>query len=100
MSFTRNLADKYGENIIGYCHKKTRLDAAKSASRKVVHKTAEATGELIENQITEQILKAKLCLLWIQEMLKTSLLHQKKARNAKRIKTGIIKWNNAKYRSY
>ena len=59
MSFTRNLADKYGENIIGYCHKKTRLDAAKSASRKVVHKTAEATGELIENQITEQILKAK-----------------------------------------
>ena len=59
MSFTRNLADKYGENIIGYCHKKTRLDAAKSASRKVVHKTAESTGELIENQITEQILKAK-----------------------------------------
>ena len=59
MSFTRNLADKYGENIIGYCHKITRLDAAKSASRKVVHKTAEATGELIENQITEQILKAK-----------------------------------------
>ena len=37
----------------------TRLDAAKTASRKVVHKTAEARGDLIGNEIAEKILKPK-----------------------------------------
>ena len=38
---------------------KARLDAAKSASKKVVHKTAEATGELMGNNIVEEIVKTK-----------------------------------------
>ena len=32
---------------------KTGLDTAKTASKKVVHKTAEATAALIENKIAE-----------------------------------------------
>ena len=38
---------------------KTGLDAAKIASEKVVHKTAEATGELTGNKIAENIVKSK-----------------------------------------
>ena len=38
---------------------KTGLDDAKTASRKVIHKTAEATEELIENKIAEKIVKPK-----------------------------------------
>ena len=38
---------------------KIRLDAAKVASKKVVHKTVEATAELIGNKIAEKIEKPK-----------------------------------------
>ena len=38
---------------------KTGLDAAKTASKKVVHKTVEATGELIGNKIDEKVVKPK-----------------------------------------
>ena len=34
---------------------KTGIDAAKAASKKVVHKTVEATGDLIENKIADKI---------------------------------------------
>ena len=34
---------------------KTGIDAAKIASKKVVQKTAEATGDLIANEITDKI---------------------------------------------
>ena len=37
----------------------TGLDALKSASKKVVHKPAEATGEFLENKIAEKIVKQK-----------------------------------------
>ena len=39
---------------------KTGVDAAKTTPKKVVHKTAEATGKLIENKIAEKIVKPKL----------------------------------------
>ena len=35
----------------------TGLDASKSASKKVVHKAAEATGEFIENKIADALAK-------------------------------------------
>ena len=38
---------------------KTGLDVAKTASKKIVHKTAEPTGELIGNKIAEKIVKQK-----------------------------------------
>ena len=34
---------------------KTRLDAAKSASKRVVQETAEATGDLTKNKIADKI---------------------------------------------
>ena len=42
-----------------YSATKTGLDAAKTASKKVVHKTDEATGELIGNKIDEKVVKPK-----------------------------------------
>ena len=54
MSFARNLAEKYGKQL---------LDTAKKAginvSKKVIHKTAEATGEFLGNNIVDAV--AKLC---------------------------------------
>ena len=35
----------------------TGLDASKTASKKVVHKAAEATGEFIENKIADALAK-------------------------------------------
>ena len=46
------------------------LDAAKTASKKVFHKIAEPTGELIGNKIAE----------WIQEIIKKLLFHQRKGK--------------------
>ena len=34
---------------------KTRIDAAKAASKRVVQRSAEATGDLIRNKIADQI---------------------------------------------
>ena len=38
---------------------KTGLDVAKTASKKVVHKTAEATGVVTGNKIADKIVKPK-----------------------------------------
>ena len=38
---------------------KTGLDAVKTASKKLVHKTAEAAGEFIGNKIADNILNVK-----------------------------------------
>ena len=46
------------EKLIWYCYK-NRTKCCKIASKNVVHKTAEATGELIGNKITEEIVKTK-----------------------------------------
>ena len=48
MSFTKNISNKYGKQLLDTATK-TGLDALKSASKKVVHKAAEAIGEIIEN---------------------------------------------------
>ena len=42
------LGDKYGKKIID-TQTKTRIDAAKTASKRVVQETAEATGDSIGN---------------------------------------------------
>ena len=47
---------------------KTWVDAAKTASKKVAHKTAESTGELPGNKIAEKKLRDQnLCLNWIRK---------------------------------
>ena len=46
--------------VIGKKSTKTRLDAEKSSSKKVVRKAAEARGELTGNKITQKTVKPKL----------------------------------------
>ena len=58
LSFARNLLSKYGKQLLDTA-RKTKLDALKTASVKVVHKASEATGEFTGNKIAEKIVKAK-----------------------------------------
>ena len=46
--------DKYSKKLMDTATK-TGIDAAKTASKRVVQKTAEATGDLIENKIVDKI---------------------------------------------
>ena len=54
LSFARKFGNKYGK-ILMESATKTEIDPAKTASKRVVQKTAEATGSLIENKIAEKI---------------------------------------------
>ena len=46
LSFARKFGDKYGKKLMDTATK-TGIDAAKTASKTVVQKTAKATGDLI-----------------------------------------------------
>ena len=52
--FARKFGDKYGKHIMDTATK-TGIDAAKTASKRVVQKPAEATGDLIGNKIADKI---------------------------------------------
>ena len=52
LSFARNLSKKYKNHLLD-----TGLNALKTASRKVVHKAAEATGEFIGNKDADKTVK-------------------------------------------
>ena len=54
LSFARRFGDRYGRKLIDTATKKG-IDAAKTASKRVVQKTAEATGDLIGNKIADKI---------------------------------------------
>ena len=58
MSFAKNmgkiLSNKYGQNRLDSA-KRSTTDAMKTASKRAIHKTAEATGDLICNEIAIKI---------------------------------------------
>ena len=54
LSFARTFGDKYGKKSIDTTTK-TGIDAPKTASKREVQKTAEATGDLIGNKIADKI---------------------------------------------
>ena len=54
MSFTKKLGNKYFKKLMDTATK-TGMDAAKIASKRIVQKTAEATGDLIRNEIADKI---------------------------------------------
>ena len=54
LSFARTLGNKYGKKLMDTTTK-TGIDPAKTASKRVVQKTAEATGDLIGNKIADKI---------------------------------------------
>ena len=54
MSFAKKCDNKYGRKLMDTTTK-TGIDAAKTASKRVVQKRAEARGDLIGNKITDKI---------------------------------------------
>ena len=48
LSFGRKFGDKYGKKLV-HTATKTGIGAANAISRSVVQKTADATGDLIQN---------------------------------------------------
>ena len=57
LSFARKFGDKYGKKLMDTVAK-TGIEAAKTASKKVVQKAAEATRVLIGNEIADKITSA------------------------------------------
>ena len=54
LSFARKFGDKYGKKLMNTATK-TGIDAAKTVSKGVVKKTAEATGDFIGNKRPDKI---------------------------------------------
>ena len=54
MSFARKFSDKFGKKLMDTAAKKG-IDAAKTASKWAVQKTADATRDLIGNRIADKI---------------------------------------------
>ena len=57
LSFAKKCGNKYGKKLMNIATK-TEMDAVKIASKRVVQKTAEATGDLIGNKIADKITSA------------------------------------------
>ena len=54
LSFAKKVGNKYDKELIDTVTK-TGIDAAKTTSKRIVQKTAEATGDLIGNKIADKI---------------------------------------------
>ena len=54
MSFAGSMSNKYGKKLIGTA-KKSATDMIKTASKRAIQKTVEATGDLIGNKIADKI---------------------------------------------
>ena len=54
MSFARSISNKYGKKLLDTA-KKSTADAIKTASKRAIQETAEATGDLIGNKIEDKI---------------------------------------------
>ena len=50
----KNLSNKYGQKIL-YSAKKSTTDVIKTASKRAIQKTAEATSDLISNKIADKV---------------------------------------------
>ena len=57
MSFAKNIGNKYGRKIFDKSMDAGK-DFAKIAGKKVLHKSAEATGEMIGNKIADRVTKS------------------------------------------
>ena len=52
LSFARKFGDKYGKNLMDTA-KKQGTNFAKTAGKKIVQKSAEATGDLVGNKVAD-----------------------------------------------
>ena len=75
LSFAKNmgerLSNKYGQKLFDSA-KKSTTDAIKTASKRAIQKTAEAIGDLIDNEIADKITSAstKKLIIIIMMMMK------------------------------
>ena len=72
MSFARTFGNKYGKKLMDTTTK-TGIDAARTTSKRIVQKTAEATGDLIGNKIAD-----KITSIGKPKKQKKLIFHQKK----------------------
>ena len=67
LSFAKNIgkncSNKYGQELL-HSAKKSTMDAIKTASKRAIQKTAEATGDLIRNKIADKITIVLKKLQW------------------------------------
>ena len=54
LSFAKNFGNKYGKKLMDTATK-TGIDAAKTTSKRIVQKTAAATGDLFGKKIADKI---------------------------------------------
>ena len=54
LSFAKNMGNKYSQTLLDSA-KKSTTDAIKTASKRAIKKTAEATSDLIGNKIADKI---------------------------------------------
>ena len=54
MSFARRMSNKYGKILVDTATK-SATDTTKTASKRAIRKTAEATGDLVRNKIADKI---------------------------------------------
>ena len=54
LSFAKNMSNKYSQALLD-SSKKSTADTIKTASKRVIQKTAEATSDLIGNKIADKI---------------------------------------------
>ena len=73
---------------------KTGLDALNSASKKVVHKAAEAAGKYIGKNIAAKIVKADENLRNVEEII---IPPEKSGETFDKLRQVLQKWNTVKY---
>ena len=79
---------------------KTGLDVTKTASKIAVLKTAEATGELIGNKISEKLWNQNLTWWEFNKCWRNSYPPDKRQEILNELRPSIIKWNSTKYLNY
>ena len=77
LSFARKVGNKYGKNLMDTATK-SGIDPAKTASKRVVQKIAEATGDLTGNKIADKITSIGKPKEKKQKKQKKLISHQKK----------------------
>ena len=80
LSFAKMIGNKYGKKLMDTATK-TGMDAAKFVSKRVVQKTAKATGDLIGNKIADKITSIGTLKEKKQKILKKVIFDQKKKTN-------------------
>ena len=59
-NISKNLSSKYSQKLLDHA-KQSATDALKTASKRAILKSAEATGDLISNKTADKIIKVLKC---------------------------------------